>query len=70
MIEVCPWPTPNAHEITMCLDETGLDYTIHPVNISAGDPWKPEFLAFSPNNRMRAIIDRAPADGGEPVTGV
>jgi GST-like protein len=52
----------------MFLEEAGLDYTIRPVDISAGDQFKPEFLAFSPNNRMPAIIDRVPADGGEPVT--
>jgi GST-like protein len=51
----------------MMLEETGLDYEIRPVDISAGDQFKPEFLAFSPNNRMPAIIDRAPADGGEPI---
>jgi GST-like protein len=68
MIDLYYWPTPNGHKITMFLEEAGLDYTIHPVNISAGDQFKPEFLAFSPNNRMPAIIDRAPADGGEPVT--
>ena len=68
MIELYYWPTPNGHKITMFLEETELDYTIHPINISAGDQFKPEFLAFSPNNRMPAIIDRDPADGGEPVT--
>ena len=68
MIELHYWPTPNGHKITMFLEEAGLDYTIHPINISAGDQFKPEFLAFSPNNRMPAIIDRDPADGGEPVT--
>ena len=68
MIELYYWPTPNGHKITMFLEETGLDYTIHPIDISAGDQFKSEFLAFSPNNRMPAIIDRNPADGGEPVT--
>jgi GST-like protein len=68
MIELYYWPTPNGHKITMFLEEAGLDYTIHPVNISAGDQFKSEFLAFSPNNRMPAIIDRDPADGGEAVT--
>ena len=68
MIDLYYWPTPNGHKITMFLEETGLDYGIHPVDISAGDQFKPEFLAFSPNNRMPAIIDRDPADGGEPVT--
>jgi GST-like protein len=68
MIELYYWPTPNGHKITMFLEEAELDYTIRPINISAGEQFKPEFLAFSPNNRMPAIIDRDPADGGEPVT--
>ena len=68
MIDLYYWPTPNGHKITMYLEETGLEYTIHPVDISAGDQFKPAFLAFSPNNRMPAIIDRAPADGGEPIS--
>lgn len=68
MIELYYWPTPNGHKITMFLEEAGLDYRIHPVDISAGDQFKPEFLAFSPNNRMPAIIDTAPADGGEPIS--
>ena len=68
MIELYYWPTPNGHKITLFLEETGLKYDIHPVNIGKGDQFKPEFLAFSPNNRMPAIIDRAPADGGAPVT--
>jgi GST-like protein len=68
MIELYYWPTPNGHKITMFLEETELPYEIHPVNIGAGDQFKPEFLAISPNNRMPAIIDRAPADGGAPIT--
>jgi GSH-dependent disulfide-bond oxidoreductase len=68
MIDLYYWPTPNGHKITMFLEEAGLDYRIVPVNIGAGDQFKPEFLAFSPNNRMPAIIDQAPADGGEPIT--
>lgn len=68
MIALYYWPTPNGHKITMFLEEAGLAYEIHPVDISAGDQFKPEFLAFSPNNRMPAIIDRAPADGGDPIT--
>ena len=68
MIDLYYWPTPNGHKITMFLEETGLAYRIVPVDISAGDQFKPEFLAFSPNNRMPAIIDHAPADGGEAVT--
>ncbi|MDZ5650527.1 glutathione binding-like protein [Nitrospirillum sp. BR 11828] len=68
MIELYYWPTPNGHKITLFLEEAGLDYTLHPVDISAGDQFKPEFLAFSPNNRMPAIIDTAPLDGGEAIT--
>lgn len=68
MIELYYWPTPNGHKITLFLEESGLEYRIHPVDISAGDQFKPEFLAFSPNNRMPAIIDTEPADGGEPIT--
>jgi len=68
MIELYYWATPNGHKITMFLEEAGLEYRIHPVDIGAGDQFKPEFLAFAPNNRMPAIIDTAPADGGEPIT--
>ncbi|MBL8297041.1 MAG: glutathione S-transferase N-terminal domain-containing protein [Rhodanobacteraceae bacterium] len=68
MIELYYWPTPNGHKITLFLEETGLDYTIKPVDISAGEQFKPDFLAFSPNNRMPAIIDRAPADGGAAIS--
>ena len=68
MIELYYWPTPNGHKVTMLLEEAGLDYELKPVNIGKGDQFAPDFLRFSPNNRMPAIIDRAPADGGEPVT--
>jgi GST-like protein len=67
MIDLYYWPTPNGHKITLFLEETGLPYRIHPVDISAGDQFKPDFLAISPNNRMPAIIDTDPSDGGEPV---
>ena len=68
MIDLHYWPTPNGHKITMYLEEVKLDYMIHPIDISAGDQFKPKFLALSPNNRMPAIIDTAPADGGEAIT--
>ncbi|RYE02746.1 MAG: thiol:disulfide oxidoreductase, partial [Sphingomonadales bacterium] len=68
MIELYYWPTPNGHKITLFLEEAGLEYEIHPVNIGAGEQFNPDFLKFSPNNRMPAIIDRAPADGGEPIS--
>ena len=67
MIDFYFWPTPNGHKITLLLEEAGLDYQIHPVNISVGDQFKADFLSFSPNNRIPAIIDRAPEGGGEPV---
>jgi GST-like protein len=68
MIELYYWPTPNGHKITLFLEEAEVPYEIHPVNIGAGDQFKPDFLKFSPNNRMPAIIDRAPADGGESIS--
>jgi len=68
MIDLYYWSTPNGHKITLFLEEAALDYRIHPIDISAGDQFKPEFLAFSPNNRMPAIIDNEPADGREPVS--
>jgi len=68
MIDLYYWPTPNGHKITLFLEETGIPYQIKPVDIGAGDQFKPEFLAFSPNNRMPAIIDHAPADGGESIS--
>lgn len=68
MIELYYWPTPNGHKISIFLEEADLEYQIVPVDISAGDQFKPEFLKISPNNRMPAIIDRNPADGGEPIS--
>jgi GST-like protein len=68
MIELFYWPTPNGHKITMFLEESGLDYRIVPVDIGAGDQFKPSFLRISPNNRMPAIIDHAPADGGDSIS--
>jgi GST-like protein len=68
MIELYYWPTPNGHKITIFLEEAELDYRIMPVDISAGDQFKPEFLQFSPNNRMPAIIDTSPTDGGESIS--
>jgi GST-like protein len=68
MIDLYYWPTPNGHKITLFLEETGLDYTIHPVDISAGDQFEADFLAIAPNNRMPAIIDTAPNDGDAPIS--
>ncbi len=67
MIDLYYWTTPNGHKITMFLEEAGLPYRIVPVNISRGEQFKPDFLRISPNNRMPAIVDHAPADRGEPL---
>jgi GSH-dependent disulfide-bond oxidoreductase len=56
-IELYYWPTPNGWKISIMLEECGLPYDVHLVNIGKGDQFKPEFLAISPNNRMPAIVD-------------
>ena len=68
MIDLHYWTTPNGHKITVFLEEAGLPYRILPVNISKGEQFRPEFLRISPNNRIPAIIDDAPAGGGRPVS--
>src|SRR5256714_2130867 len=67
MIDLHYAPTPNGWKISIMLEELGLPYQVIPVNIRAGEQFRPEFLAISPNNRIPAIVDRAPSDGGEPV---
>jgi GST-like protein len=62
------WTTPNGHKITLFLEEAGLRYRIVPVNISRGEQFAPEFLRISPNNRIPALVDHDPADGGEPLS--
>jgi GST-like protein len=68
MIDLHYWPTPNGHKITLLLEEAGLPYRIHPVNIGKGDQFAPDFLAIAPNNRIPAIVDREPVGGGAPVS--
>jgi GSH-dependent disulfide-bond oxidoreductase len=68
MIDLYYWTTPNGHKITLFLEEAGLEYKIHPVNIGKGEQFQPAFLAVSPNNRIPAIVDKAPADGGKPIS--
>ena len=58
MIELYTWPTPNGHKVHIALEELGLPYTVHAVDIGAGDQFKPDFLKISPNNRSPAIVDR------------
>jgi len=67
MIDLYYWTTPNGHKITMFLEETGLEYEIRPVNIGKGEQFDPAFLTISPNNRIPAIVDHAPSDGGTPI---
>jgi GSH-dependent disulfide-bond oxidoreductase len=66
-IDLYYWPTPNGWKITIMLEECGLPYTVHPVNIGKGDQFQPEFLAISPNNKMPAIVDHE-GPGGEPIS--
>lgn len=68
MIDLYYWTTPNGHKVTMFLEEAGLPYRVHGVNIGKGEQFQPEFLAIAPNNRIPAIVDQAPADGGAPVS--
>ncbi|HIK04418.1 MAG TPA: glutathione S-transferase N-terminal domain-containing protein [Trichormus sp. M33_DOE_039] len=68
MIDLYYWTTPNGHKITVFLEEVGLPYNVIPVNIGAGDQFKPEFLEISPNNRIPAIVDHEPSNGGEAIS--
>ena len=73
MIDLYYWPTPNGHKVTLLLEELAdagapLQYTLEPVNIGKGDQFDPAYLAISPNNKMPAIVDHAPADGGAPLS--
>ena len=68
MLDLYYWTTPNGHKITIFLEEAQLPYRIVPVNISKGEQFAPEFLAISPNNRIPAIVDHDPADGGAAVS--
>ncbi|MGF1608145.1 MAG: glutathione S-transferase N-terminal domain-containing protein [Kiloniellales bacterium] len=67
MIELYTWPTPNGHKIHIMLEEPGLPYRVHPINIGAGDQFEPAFLKISPNNKMPAIVD-PDGPGGQPLS--
>jgi GST-like protein len=67
MIDVYSWATPNGHKVHVMLEECGLPYRVHAVDIGAGDQFKPEFLAISPNNKIPAIVDSDGPDG-EPIS--
>lgn len=68
MINLYYWTTPNGHKISLFLEEAGLPYNVHPINISQGEQFQPHFLKIAPNNRIPAIVDHEPADGGEPLS--
>lgn len=68
MIDLFFWPTPNGFKVTVMLEDLGVPYRVHAINIAKGDQFRPDFLAIAPNNRMPAIIDSEPADSGAPVS--
>lgn len=68
MIDLYYAPTPNGHKITLFLEEAELAYRLLKVDISKGNQFRPDFLAISPNNKIPAIVDHAPADGGQPLS--
>src|SRR6202035_1327579 len=68
MIDLYYWPTPNGKKVTILLEELGIPYRIVPTNIGKGDQFNPDFLSISPNNRMPALVDHAPAGGGAPIS--
>ena len=68
MIDLYYWTTPNGHKVTMFLEEAGLEYKVRPINIGKGEQFQADFLRVSPNNRIPAIVDRAPHGGGAPIS--
>lgn len=68
MIDLYYAPTPNGHKISLFLEESGLPYRLYRIDMSAGEQFRPEFLAISPNNKIPAIVDNQPVDGGAPLS--
>ncbi|MBK5435475.1 glutathione S-transferase N-terminal domain-containing protein [Pseudomonas sp. TH32] len=68
MIDLYYWTTPNGHKVSLFLEEAGLPYEVHPINIGQGEQFKPDFLKIAPNNRIPAIVDQNPSDGGAPIS--
>jgi len=64
MIDLYTWPTPNGHKVQIMLEETGLDYRIHPVDLGENEQFDPKFLAISPNSKIPAIVDHDGSGGG------
>jgi GST-like protein len=67
MIDLYTWPTPNGHKVHIMLEETGIPYRVHPINIGAGEQFEPGFLKISPNNKMPAMVDPE-GPGGKPIS--
>jgi len=63
MIDLYTWPTPNGHKVHIMLEESGLNYKVHPIDIGAGDQFKPAFMKISPNNKMPAMVDHEGPEG-------
>jgi len=68
MIDLYYWTTPNGHKVSIFLEEAGLPYRLHAIDIGKNEQFAPDFLRIAPNNRIPAIVDQAPADGGEPIS--
>ena len=68
MIDLHYWPTPNGKKVTILLEELDLPYRVVPVNIGKGDQFTDGFLTIGPNNRMPAMVDNEPSDGGPPIS--
>ena len=67
MIDLYWWGTPNGYKMTLFMAESGLPHRVIPVNIGKGEQFAPDYLRISPNNKMPAMVDHEPADGGEPI---
>ena len=67
MIHLYTWGTPNGKKVSIMLEEIGMPYEVHPINIGQGDQFKPEYLAMNPNNKIPSIID-TDGPGGKPYT--
>jgi GST-like protein len=68
MLDLYFWTTPNGYKPLIFLKEARLDYRLLPVNIGTGEQFDPDFLKIAPNNRIPALVDHAPQDGGDPVS--
>src|SRR5690606_37916534 len=68
MLDLHYWPTPNGKKVTILLEELGVPYQVIPCNIGRGDQFTDDFLKIGPNNRMPALVDTEPKDGGPPLS--